>query len=322
MTATILQPNHDALLRRVCATLPALYRVPAVVPTLQEAQAWCRDLLAEALAKDLRLAVGLFPRSVRPHLYAVFAYWWISRDLGAQVDNPSAALELLDLWAAELNGCYAGRARHPVFIALADTIHTFDLPREPFADLLTALRQDQTVAPYRTMADVLAYCRSSANPLGRLVLSICGEADEERFRLSDAFCSALQLAEFWQNVGTDFARGRVYLPQEDMRRFGVTDETLVKGVATPAFRALLDYEVDFARRLLDEGLPLIGRVGRELAVSLDFVSRQALEILRAIERQDYDVLSARPSIAQRTKIALALRAAGVKFLPFLRLGPR
>ena len=148
-------------------------------------------------------------------------------------------LALLDLWGRELDACYEGRARHPVFVALAETIRACSIPKEPFADLLTAFRQDQTVTRFETMQDVLAYCRYSANPVGRLVLYACGEVSEENFRLSDATCSALQLANFWQDVRVDFAKGRVYLPQADMRRFGVSDETIAAGVATPEFRALL-----------------------------------------------------------------------------------
>ena len=173
------------------------------------------------------------------------------------------------------------------------------------------------------MQDVLAYCRNSADPVGRLVLYACGEAtadQAERFRLSDLTCSALQLANFWQDVRVDFTKGRVYLPQEDMQRFGVTDETIAAGVATPEFRALLRYEVDFARAMFEEGLQLIGMVHRDLALDLDLFSRGGLEILRAIELQDFDVLSARPSISKSTKLQLALRAVGGKLFPFLALG--
>jgi phytoene/squalene synthetase len=156
------------------------------------------------------------------------------------------------------------------------------------------------------------------------VLYACGEVSpetkEENFRLSDATCSALQLANFWQDVRVDFAKDRVYLPQEDMRRFGVDDETIARGEATPEFRALLRHEVNYARALFERGLPLIGRVNRDLAFDLDLFSRGGLEILRAIESRDYDVLSARPSISKRTKLTLALRALGGKALPFLRLG--
>jgi squalene synthase HpnC len=321
MTTAILHPDNDALLRRGWAALPASYRMPDVAPTLEEARAWCKQL-AESHYENFHVATWFLPKALRPHFYAIYAYCRISDDLGDEIGDTSAALALLDLWGRELDGCYEGHARHPVFVALAETIRSCSIPKRPFADLLTAFRQDQVITRYGSMQEVLEYCRYSANPVGRLVLYACGYCDEERFRLSDATCSALQLANFWQDVRVDFAKDRVYLPQDDMRRFGVSDETIAAGVATTGFRALLDYEVDFARRLFEEGLPLIGMVGKELAVDLDLFSRGGLAILRAIERQDYDVLSARPAIAKRTKMALALRAVSGKFLPFLRLGPR
>ena len=321
MTTAVLPSDNESLLSRGWAALPASYRMPAVAPTLEEALAWCRQL-AESHYENFHVATWFLPKALRPHFHAIYAYCRISDDLGDEVGDTEQALALLDMWGRELDACYEGRARHPVFVALAETIRDCAIPKEPFADLLTAFRQDQTVTRYRTMSDVLGYCRYSANPVGRLVLYACGYADEERFKLSDATCSALQLANFWQDVRVDFKKDRVYLPQDDMQRFGVTEETIAKGIATPAFRALIDYEVDFARRLFEEGLPLIGMVGRELAVDLDLFSRGGLEILRAIERRDYDVLSARPSIAKHTKLALALRAVRAKLLPFLRLSSR
>jgi len=167
---------------------------------------------------------------------------------------------------------------------------------------------------------VLGYCRYSANPVGRLVLYASGEASEAKFKLSDATCSALQLANFWQDVRVDWQKDRVYLPQDDMRRFGVTDETIAQGVPTEEFRALLRYEVDYARKLFEQGLPLIGMVNRDLAIDLDLFSRGGLEILRAIEKQDYDVLTARPAIAKSSKLALGARAVCAKAFPFFRLG--
>jgi squalene synthase HpnC len=313
--------SRDELIARGWAALPASYRIPEVAPTLAEAREFCKQL-AESHYENFHVASWFLPKALRPHFHSIYAYCRISDDLGDEVGDTAQALALLDLWGRELDACYEGRARHPVFVALAETIRACSIPKEPFADLLTAFRQDQVVTSYRTMQDVLAYCRYSANPVGRLVLYACGYADEERFRLSDATCSALQLANFWQDVRVDYAKGRVYLPQEDMRRFGVTDETIAEGNATPGFRALLDYEVDFARRLFDEGLALIGMVGRDLALDLDLFSRGGLEILRAIERQDYDVLSARPAISKRTKLRLVLRAVSGRALPFLRLGAR
>jgi squalene synthase HpnC len=324
MNVATMQPDQpeldrDALLARGWAALPAAYRIPDVAPSLEEARAYCRGL-AESHYENFHVATWFLPKALRPHFHSIYAYCRISDDLGDEVGDPSAALALLDLWGRELDACYEGRARHPVFVALAETIRACAIPKEPFADLLIAFRQDQTVTRYATMDDVLGYCHYSANPVGRLVLYACGEISEENFRLSDATCSALQLANFWQDVSADFAKGRVYLPQDDMRRFGVRDETIAAGIATPEFRELLRHEVDYARSLFEQGLPLIARVNRDLALDLDLFSRGGLEILRAIERRDYDVLSARPSISKRTKVALALRALSGKALPFLRLG--
>ena len=314
-------PDNEALLARGWAALPPSYRMPATAPTLEEARAWCKRL-AESHYENFHVASWFLPKALRLHFHAIYAYCRVSDDLGDEVGDTAQALALLDLWGRELDACYEGSTRHPVFVALAETIRACSIPKEPFADLLTAFRQDQTVTRYRTMQDVLEYCRYSANPVGRLVLRVCGYADEERFRLSDATCSALQLANFWQDVRVDYAKNRVYLPQEDMQRFAVSDDTIAHGVATPGFRALLDFEVDSARRLFEQGLPLIGMVGRDLALDLDLFSRGGLEILRAIERQDYDVLSARPAIGKRTKMSLALRALTGKALPFLRFGAR
>ncbi len=311
------QSTTDELLARGWAALPPSYRIPNVAPTLDEARAWCRQL-AESHYENFHVATWFLPKALRPHFHSIYAYCRVSDDLGDEVGDPVVALALLDLWGRELDACYEGRARHPVFVALAETIRACNIPKEPFADLLVAFRQDQTVTRYANMDEVLGYCRYSADPVGRLVLYACGEVSGENFQLSDATCSALQLANFWQDVRVDFKKDRVYLPQDDMCRFGVTDETIAAGVATPEFRALLRYEVNYARSLFERGLPLIGRVNRDLALDLDLFSRGGLEILRAIERCDYDVLSARPSISKGAKFALALRALGSKVLPFMR----
>ena len=321
MTTAMIQNENEMLVERGWAALPASYRMPASTPTLEEAREWCKRL-AESHYENFHVASWFLPTALRPHFHTIYAYCRISDDLGDEVGDTAQALALLDMWGRELDACYEGRSRHPVFVALAETIRACSIPKEPFADLLKAFKQDQTVTRYETMHDLLEYCRYSANPVGRLVLYVCGYADEERFRLSDATCSALQLANFWQDVSVDYAKGRVYLPQDDMRRFGVRDETIQQGIATPGFRALLHYEVDFARRLFEEGLPLVHMVGRELAVDLDLFSRGGLEILRAVERRDFDVLTARPAISKRTKLALALRAVGSKIFPFSCLGQK
>ena len=328
MTAGSTQPETTAssagnaeltLVERGWNALPASYRIPDVAPSLAEARAYCKAL-AESHYENFHVASWFLPEALRPHFHSIYAYCRISDDLGDEVGSTDVALALLDVWGRELDACYAGRATHPVFVALAETIHACSIPQEPFADLLTAFRQDQTVMRYASMQDVLGYCRYSANPVGRLVLYACNEVSEENFRLSDATCSALQLANFWQDVSVDILKGRIYIPQDDMQRFGVSEEIVHGHVATPEFRALLRYEVDYARSLFLEGLPLIGRVNRDLALDLDLFSRGGLEILRAIEQRNFDVLSARPAIGKRTKLTLALRAVSGKLLPFLRLG--
>src|ERR1017187_4219911 len=319
MTPATVQSNDEAeLLARGWAALPPSYRIPEIAPTVAEARAWCKRL-AESHYENFHVASWFLPQLLRPHFYAIYAYCRVPDDLGDEVGNTAQAMALLDLWGRELDACYEGHARHPVFVALGETIRTCAIPKQPFADLLTAFRQDQTVTRFATMQDVLGYCHYSENPVGRLVLYACGEQCEEKFRLADATCSALQLANFWQDVRVDFAKDRVYIPQADMQRFGVTDETIAAGVATPEFRALLRYEVDYARSLFEQGLPLIGMVNRDLALALDLFSRGGLEILHAIERQDYDVLTARPAISKGAKRKLALRAAASKLLPFLSL---
>jgi squalene synthase HpnC len=299
--------NEQELLQRGWAALPAEYRIPDRTPTLAEAQAYCHRL-ATTHYENFHVASWFLPARLRPHFYSIYAYCRIADDLGDEVGNRDQSLALLDLWGRELDACYRGDARHPVFVALSETIRICDIPQKPFADLLTAFRQDQTVARYQTMDEVLDYCNCSANPVGHLVLYACGYRDPERFQLSDATCSALQLANFWQDVHSDYERGRIYLPVEDMERFGVDESTILRRDATPAFRALLKYEVDYAHRLFAKGLPLISRVDRELAVDLDLFSRGGMEILRAIEGRQYDVLSMRPVISKPRKLALMLRA--------------
>ena len=311
--------RDEELLARGWAALHESYRIPEVAPTLDEARAWCKQL-AESHYENFHVASWFLPKDLRPHFHSIYAYCRVSDDLGDEVGDPAQAMALLDLWGRELDACYEGRARHPVFVALAETIRECFIPKEPFADLLVAFRRDQIVSRYQTIDDVLSYCRYSANPVGRLVLYVCGESDEENFRLSDLTCTALQLANFWQDVRQDYARGRIYIPKNDMEVFRVSEEQIAEGVATPEFRGLMRCEVDHARSLFEEGLPLIGRVHRDLALDLDLFSRGGLEILRAIERQGYDVLSARPAISKGRKLALMMRAVRAKLLPFLRLG--
>jgi squalene synthase HpnC len=313
MTVGSAQEDRE-LVERGWAALPAEYRIPEHAPTLDEARAYCQRL-ATTHYENFHVASWFLPERLRPHFYSIYAYCRIADDLGDEVGNREQSLALLDLWGRELDACYRGEARHPVFVALAETIRACDIPKQPFADLLVAFRQDQNVMRYKTMDDVLEYCRYSANPVGRLVLYACGYRTPEMFLLSDFTCTALQLANFWQDVSSDYVRGRIYLPLDDMQRHGVDENTIAQRNPTAAFRELMRYEVDYARQLFEKGLPLIAMVDRELALDLDLFSRGGLEILRAIERRQYDVLSMRPVISKSRKLGLAARAVWKKFLP-------
>jgi squalene synthase HpnC len=294
-------------------SLPESYRIPATAPSLAEARAYC-ERLAKTHYENFSVATWFLPRQVRQHFYNVYAYCRISDDLGDEVGNPQQSLELLEQWEAELNACYSGSPRHPVFVALAETVEQCGIPRHEFSDLLIAFRQDQTITRFETFNDVLGYCRYSANPVGHLVLYVCGYSDAERQQLSDYTCTALQLANFWQDVFVDFGKGRIYLPLEDLRRFGVTGEDIAQRRATQQFVAMMKFEVERARDWFTRGLPLIKMVNRDLAIDLELFSRGGLEILHAIERQGFDVLRSRPVISKTRKLLLVARAALGKLL--------
>ncbi len=293
--------------------LPVEYSIPEVAPRLQEARDYCRRL-ARSHYENFSVASWFLPARLRQDFFNVYAYCRISDDLGDEVGDTSASLRLLDEWEAELNACYSGHPRHPVFVALAETVNKFEIPKQEFADLLTAFRQDQAVTRYETFQDLLGYCRYSANPVGHLVLYLGGYRDPERQQLSDYTCTALQLANFWQDVSADYAKGRIYLPLEDLRRFGVSEQEIRDARNSPAFREMMRFEVQRAREWFMQGLALPGKISRDLAIDIELFSRGGLEILNAIERQDYAVLGRRPAISKARKLALVARAALGKIL--------
>lgn len=290
------------------AGIPPKYAIPERAPSLEESRAYCRRL-ARSHYENFSVATWFLPARLRQHFFNLYAYCRISDDLGDEVGDPLKSLQLLDEWEAELNACYAGHPRHPAFVALAETVRELDIPRQPFADLLIAFRQDQRLSRYEAFQDVLGYCHYSANPVGRLVLYLCGYRDEERQQLSDYTCTALQLANFWQDVVADYAKGRIYLPLEDLRRFSVIEEVIASRRATPQFIELMRFQVGRARQWFDRGLPLAAKVDKELATDIELFTRGGQEILNAIERQGCDVLSRRPVISKSRKLLLLGRAA-------------
>lgn len=260
---------------------------------LAAAYAFCGDL-AHAHYENFTVASWLMPRAMRPHMHAIYAFARIADDY-ADEERSSAKL---DAWEAELELALRGTPRHPVMVALADTVRRFDIPREPFIDLLTAFRSDLAFQGYATLADLLAYSRCSANPVGRLVLYLFGYRDAGRQALADLVCSGLQLANFWQDVVVDLTKDRIYLPRADMARFGVTVADLQAARATPAFVALMRHEIAVARDLIRRGAELHRMVDARLGRDVLMFAGGGLAILRAIERVGCDVFARRPQLTK------------------------
>ncbi len=290
--------------------------IPEVIPfdtryavieqmTLEESRAYCRKL-ASSHYENFLVGTILLPRRLRAHFDCVYAYCRIADDLADESPSPERALQLLDWWESELNRAIAGKPRHPVYVALADTMAAFALPDAPFRDLLSAFRQDQTVVRYQSYDDLLDYCRRSANPVGRIVLHLFGFTDEHRRNLSDATCTGLQLANFLQDVARDFDRGRIYIPAADMMRFGVTAEQIGARKFTPRFARLMQFECDRVREMFEYGRTLAEVVPRRLRMDIEMFTMGGMEILRRIERQGYDVLSRRPVIPKSRQAAILL----------------
>jgi squalene synthase HpnC len=276
-------------------------------PTLAEAKAYCRNL-AQSHYENFTVASWFLPRHMRQHFYNVYAYCRWADDLADETAGGAATLDLLDWWQRELDAMYAGQGSHPVFVALSQTIADFEIPRQPFADLLIAFRQDQAKMRYATFDELLKYCRYSANPVGRIVLHLDQSYDEVNAALSDHVCTGLQLANFWQDVARDWQRGRVYLPQAECRKFCIDEGNPDWGQATMQFRELLKLQVLEAQQFLLAGWPLVGRVTSDLRREVELFISGGLAILDAIRRQDYDVWSRRPQVGKLQKLSLAVRA--------------
>jgi squalene synthase HpnC len=275
--------------------------------TIQESSAYTR-WLATHHYENFHVVSFLLPRRLHQDFYNVYSFCRWADDLGDEIADKKESLGWLAWWRGELQAMYAGRAKHPVFMALQDTVRRHQLPQEPFDDLITAFEQDQTVTRYRTFDDLFGYCRYSANPVGRLVLGLCGYRDAERQALSDATCTALQLANFWQDVTVDLEKDRVYLPLDLLETHGYPLEALLARRFDDRFRAAMREAVEVARGLFLKGLPLADRVDRRLAIDLELFSRGGMRVLEKIERQGYDVLRARPAISKVERAGLLLSA--------------
>ena len=288
-------------------------RTPEVRPTLEEARDWCHHL-ATTHYENFHVATWFLPAPLRPHFESVYAYCRVSDDLGDEVATPEIGMRLLHTWGQMLDQCYDAPelSRHPVFVALRETIVACDLPKSLFADLLLAFQQDQMKTHYGTWDEVVEYSRNSANPVGRLVLLVCGYRDERRALLSDKICTGLQLANFWQDVVEDAERGRRYLPAEYMDGFGVDEGQIGGRVFTPAFGRMMQALVERTREMLGEGGALSATVNAELAVTLDLFRKGGEAILDGVAAQGYDTLRGRPVVTRRKKAMLLLGALASK----------
>ncbi len=272
----------------------------------EEADAYTR-WLATRHYENFHVVTFLLPKHLHQDFYNLYAFCRWADDLGDEIGDTNESLKLLEWWRQGLDDMYAGVATHPVYVALSRTAERHDLPKQPFADLIRAFVQDQTVTRYRTWDEVLDYCRYSANPVGRLVLYLAGYRDAERQRMSDATCTGLQLANFWQDVSVDLGKGRIYIPLDVLRRHGSSETEVLEGRETPAFISAMRDAVSVARRYFEEGLPLSRTVSRRLAVDIELFSRGGLCILDKIEAQGCRVLSRRPRIGKAERAWLLLR---------------
>ena len=274
--------------------------------TLEEAYARC-ETLAKTHYENFTVGSWFLPKDARRYFYSIYAFCRSVDDLGDEL--PGDRMKALTRWEREITRCYSGTPDHPYMVALQDTIRTFDIPIDPFLKLVQANRMDQTINRFPTFADLEHYCRHSANPVGHLVLYVSGYRDKHRQSLSDHTCTALQLTNFWQDVSRDYAKGRIYIPQEDMDRFGYTERDLDKGIVNDAFRALMQFQTQRARDLFDKGLALVDTLSGRLKTDVALFSLGGMKILDAIERQGYDVLSRRPTLSRAAKVRLMLGTA-------------
>jgi squalene synthase HpnC/squalene synthase HpnD len=258
--------------------------------------------------ENFNVVSWLLPKELHQHFYNVYAYCRWADDLGDEIPDSARALELLDWWEQGLNACYEDHPSHPVFVALRETIVAKDIPKQPFADLLKAFRQDQTVKRYPTWEAVIGYCLYSANPVGRLVLYLCGYRDEQRQHLSDATCTALQLANFWQDVSRDLEKGRIYIPLDIAAIHGLSETDIVECRFDERYPRLMKDLIARTRTLFDEGLPLTKMVDARLSIDLEMFSQGGLAVLNAIETSGYVTLHHRPSISKAKQVRLLARS--------------
>jgi squalene synthase HpnC len=272
------------------------------------AYAFCAGLAASHY-ENFPVASWLLPRCLRKHVAVLYAFARIADDFSDEAEYEGVRRERLLDWRGQLHAAARGEApRHPVFLALGQTLRDLELPVEPFDDLLSAFLQDVDKKRYATFEEVLDYCRRSADPVGRVVLMIHGYRDPELFALSDALCTGLQLANFWQDISVDLKKDRIYIPEEDFKAFGYSEGDMRMGVVNEGFRNLMKFEVQRTRALFEKARPLSRRLRRPLSWEISLTWFGGREVLRKVRKQGYDTLSARPALCRWDWIPLMARA--------------
>jgi squalene synthase HpnC len=304
----------------IASDLEIALNLPPAGCSVADAEAYTR-WLATHHYENFNVVSWLLPRGLHQDFYNLYAYCRWADDLGDEIADATRALAMLDAWEAELQRCYAGDASHPVFIALVETVRRHDIPQQPFSDLLVAFRRDQTVKRHPDWASLLDYCVYSANPVGRLVLYVCGYRDQARQELSDWTCTALQLANFWQDVARDLDKERIYIPLAHLAAHGLSDADIVARRFDARYARMMKDLVEYTRTLFARGRALAGRVDPGLRVDVDMFSRGGIAVLDAIEGIGYNTIERRPALTRGVQLRLLGRALVSRmFAPFLRTG--
>jgi phytoene synthase len=316
---SIIKYRRDAEMststRNESYTLAQAISAPLAVESawpLDRAYQYC-ERLARSHYENFPVGSALVPKRLRKHFYSIYAFARIADDFADEGHGEGYTererLEWLGQWRVMLIQSLAGRASHPVFVALADTQARFDLPIELFEDLLSAFQQDVTLRRYEGFDQLLDYCRRSANPIGRLILLLFGYQDERRHQWSDDICTALQLANHWQDVAIDLDKDRIYLPDQDLSRFALTADDLTRSRLGEGFSRLMKFEVERTREIFARGKPLCTSVSGRLGLELRAVWLGGMRILERIEQNNYDVLTHRPVITSIDKLRILSLAA-------------
>lgn len=276
--------------------------------SLEESFAFC-ERIARAHYENFPVASFFIPREKRKYVWSVYAFARVADDFADEGDaSPERRLEQLAKWGEYLEATFRGNPPHPIFIALGETMHKCAIPPSLPADLLTAFRMDVVTKRFARFQDLLYYCRHSANPVGRFVLHIFEDATPLNCEHSDNICTALQLTNFWQDVSVDYAKGRVYIPLEDIERFGYTERELENAVTDDRFRDLMAFEIERTRDLFRRGSPLLENATSRLRLELRLTWRGGMRILEKIERAGYNVLQKRPTLGTGDVLAILVRS--------------